>query len=81
MEPLHKELAGYSGSDPVEMEKKRQRAVVLNKEAEKWTEQIQSIEEYIKKELLGGDKGQLLLMKRDWYGDEFDEEELGLKEL
>ncbi len=81
MVPLKKELAGYSESDPVEMEKKRQRASALKNEAEKWTEQIQSIEEYIKKELLGGDKGQLLLMKRDWYGDQFDEEEQDLKEL
>ena len=33
------------------------------------------------KQRAGGDKGQFSRMKQSWYGDEFDEDEDGLREL
>lgn len=80
MEGLRCELSGYSENDPVEVERKRQRIGECRGEAEKWTEQIQSMEGWFKDQV-GGDREQLTGLKRNFYGDEFDEEEQGLKEL
>ncbi|KAJ9645277.1 hypothetical protein H2199_003283 [Coniosporium tulheliwenetii] len=74
------ELAGYNENDPVEVERKRHRIAECGREAEKWTEQIQSMEGWFKDQV-GGDREQLTGLKRNFYGDEFDEEEQGLKEL
>lgn len=79
LEPLKKELAGYSENDPVEVEKKRERTMTCKKNAETLTDQIQSMESYMKK--LINDREQLMNLKRDWYGDQFDEEEQGIREL
>ncbi|KAJ9663417.1 hypothetical protein H2201_005625 [Coniosporium apollinis] len=77
---LRGELAGYNENDPVEVERKRHRIAECGREAEKWTEQIQSMEGWFKDQV-GGDREQLTGLKRNFYGDEFDEEEQGLKEL
>ncbi|KAK7521925.1 meiotic nuclear division protein 1 [Phyllosticta citriasiana] len=77
---LRKELASYSDSDPVEMELKRGALQRTQLEAEKWTDQIQSMEMWFK-EQMGGDREALLNMKRIYYGDEFDDEDEGLREL
>lgn len=80
IEGLRCELSGYSENDPVEVERKRQRMGKCRGEAEKWTEQIQSMEGWFKDQV-GGDREQLTGLKRNFYGDEFDDEEQGLKEL
>jgi len=80
LEGLQKELAAYSDNDPVELERKKQRTEQSKSDAERWTEQIQSMESWIKSRT-GGDREQMLSMKRSWYGDEFDEENEGLREL
>jgi hypothetical protein len=77
---MRSELAAYSENDPVEMNKRKQHAVEMKAEAEKLTEQILSMEGWFKKQV-GGDKVQFLSMKQNWYGDEFDGEEGGLREL
>ncbi|KAF2454943.1 meiotic nuclear division protein 1 [Lineolata rhizophorae] len=77
---LKKELAAYSENDPVEVDKRRARALETKQLAEKWTEQIQSMESWLR-EATGGDRDQLLAVKRQYYGDEFSEEEEDLREL
>ena len=80
LEGLRAELAAYSEHDPGELEKRK--GLVLQKriEAEAATEKILCIEAWFKKQV-GGDKSLLLTMKQMWYGEEFDEEDLGLREL
>lgn len=80
LEGMRSELAAYSENDPVEMRKRKQQAVEMQAEAEKLTEHILSMEGWFKKQV-GGDKAQFLNMKQNWYGDEFDGEEGGLREL
>ncbi|KAF2842907.1 meiotic nuclear division protein 1, partial [Patellaria atrata CBS 101060] len=74
VETLRKELAAYSDNDPVEVEKRRAQGRRLKGNAEKWTEHIQSMEDWIKGQV-GGDKEQMVNIKRTYYGDEYDEEE------
>ena len=77
---LRTELAAYSENDPVEMEKRKELIRKLKVEAEKWTEQIQTMEDWFKKHA-AVDREQFLLMKQNWYGDEFDEDEGCLREI
>ncbi|KAK8218712.1 meiotic nuclear division protein 1 [Phyllosticta capitalensis] len=77
---LRKELVSYSDSDPVELELKRRALQSTQLEAEKWTDQIQSMEMWFR-EQMGGDREALLNMKRIYYGDEFDDDDEGLREL
>lgn len=49
-------------------------------ETEKFTDQILSMEGWFK-ERTGGDKEQMVGMMRMCYGDEFEEEDGGLREL
>ncbi|KAF2429937.1 hypothetical protein EJ08DRAFT_697961 [Tothia fuscella] len=79
VEGLKVELASYSENDPVEVEKKKERIEEYKMEAEKWTEQIQSMEGWMKKNSV--DKVTLKNMKKNMYGDEYDEEDGGLREL
>jgi hypothetical protein len=79
LEVLRNEIASYSENDPVEVEKKKEQMAKFKAEAEKWTDQIQSMEAWMKR--AGVDKDVLLGMKRHMYGDEFGDEEGGLKEL
>ncbi|KAF2200120.1 meiotic nuclear division protein 1 [Delitschia confertaspora ATCC 74209] len=80
LEALRSELAAYSEQDPVEMDKKSQETVHYRLEAEKWTDQILSMEGWLK-EHTGGDKEQMTNIARQYYGEEYDEEEGGLREL
>ncbi len=73
-------LAAHSENDPVEMEKRKELIRKRRAEAEKWTEQIQTMENWIRKNA-AIDKEQFLLMKQNWYGDEFDEDEGCLREI
>jgi hypothetical protein len=52
----------------------------MKAQTEKWTAQILSMEGWFKKQV-SGDRAQLAATKQNWYGDDFDEEEAGLKEL
>jgi hypothetical protein len=80
METLRTELASYNENNPVEVERRKEQIRHYKLEVEKWTDQIQSMEAWVKK-TAGADKSTFMLMKRNWYGDEFDEEEGGLKEF
>lgn len=77
---LRTELSAYSEQDPVEMEKKRAKTQSFWSEAEKYTDQILGMEGWLKGKL-GGDTEQLDHVRRMLYGDEYDEEEGGLREL
>ncbi|KAF2015683.1 meiotic nuclear division protein 1 [Aaosphaeria arxii CBS 175.79] len=80
IEHLRQELAAYSEHDPVEMEKKKQEVQQFKEEAEKNMDKILSMEDWFRKQV-GGDKEQMEAIMRDCYGDEFDEEVSGLREL
>jgi hypothetical protein len=70
----------YSEQDPVEVERKADETQKARNDAEKFTDQIYSMEGYIKN-LCSGDAASMLQMKKMLYQDEFDEEEGGLREL
>lgn len=80
LEVLRIELAGYSENDPEEVERRRARIVAEKSKVDIITDQICSMESWYKKQA-GGDKVQFLMMKKNWYGDEFDEESGGLREI
>lgn len=80
LEQLRQELAAYSEQDPIEVEKKKQEAQNYQAEVDKYTDQILSMECWLK-ERLSGDADQMMQTKRLLYGDEFDEDEGGLREL
>jgi Mnd1 HTH domain len=77
---LRLELAAYSNNDPIEVENQRKAVNKSKLEVEKYTEQILEMEGWFKKQV-GGDKEQFKAMKKQWYGDEYDEEEVALREL
>ncbi|TLD39202.1 meiotic nuclear division protein 1 [Venturia nashicola] len=77
---LRVELAAYKDNDPMEVENQRKAIVKDKLEVERYTEQIQAMEGWFKKQV-GGDKEQMKVMKKEWYGDEYDEEEAALREL
>lgn len=80
LDKLRIELAAYSEQDPVEVEKKAAETQKARSDAEKFTDHIYSMEGWIKN-LLSGDSETKNHVLRDLYGDEYDEEELGLREL
>jgi hypothetical protein len=80
LETLRTELAAYSEQDPVEVERKADETQKARKDAEKFTDQIYSMEGWMKN-MCGGDAESMLQMKKMLYQDEFDEEEGGLHEL
>jgi len=80
VEDLRQELSLYSENDPAEVEKMRQKTTASKVQAEKWTENILSVESWVRGNL-GGDRDQLTSLLRQWYGTEFDEDEGGLKEI
>ncbi|KAL5390871.1 hypothetical protein PMIN02_006786 [Paraphaeosphaeria minitans] len=80
LEQLRQELAAYSEQDPIEVDKKKHEAQQYQGEVDKYTDQILSMEGWLK-ERLSGDAEQVMQTKRLLYGDEFDEEEGGLREL
>jgi hypothetical protein len=80
LEKLRQDLAAYSEQDPVETDKKKKETQEFRIQAEKYTDHILSMEGWLK-ESSGGDKEQMSGISRQYYRDEFDEEEGGLREL
>jgi len=80
VEGLRRELAGYRENDPVEVERMREEVVEARAEVEKLTDKIMTMEGWLRKRM-GGHKGGWWLAKVEWYGDEFDADEEGLREL
>ena len=79
IEALQCELATYSDNDPAELERKGKEAVEWKAAAEECTDDIYSMEGWLK-ETTGGGEG-FVGMLRETYGNEFDEEANGLKDL
>lgn len=80
LEKLRQELAAYSEQDPVEMDKKKEETQKFRSDAEKFTDHIFSMEGWLK-DSTSGDKELMSGILRECYGDNFDEEEGGLREL
>ena len=80
LEKLRQELATYSEQDPVEVEKMKKEAHHLQISVDKYTDHILSMESWLK-DHAGVDSEALLGLKISIYGDEFDEEVGGLREL
>jgi hypothetical protein len=76
---LAKELAAYSDSDPTELAKRKAEVKKFNLEVDQYSDDILSMESFVAG--MVGDQEQMLTMKQEWYGDQFDEEEGGLREL
>ena len=76
---LRKELASYSDSDPVELTRKKEETGRLRLDAARWTDNIYSIESYMRTEL-GVDQETMNSIRDQYYGDEYVAGE-GLREL
>jgi hypothetical protein len=79
IEGLRRELATYSDNDPIELEKKGMEAVEWKAAAELCTDDVYSMESWLK-DITGGGDAFLALIK-ETYGREWDDEAGGLKEL
>jgi chromosome segregation ATPase len=75
---LAKELEGYSDNDPTELLKKERETKMLKESAERWSDNIEAIECYLKE--LTGDRAQVAQMMQAACDDEYVLGE-GLKEL
>jgi len=78
-EALRRELATYSDNDPTELERKVKEAAEWKVTAEEFTDDIYSMEGWLKDKMGGGEA--LDAMLQETYGKEYDEEVRGLKEL
>ena len=76
---LRGELAGYSECDPAEVVRKKKELEVLKVKAERWTDNIYCLEEYLR-DVTGGDREAVERVRVECYGDEYVEGE-GLREL
>ena len=76
---LRRELATYSDNDPTELERKVKEAAEWKATAEEFTDDIYSMEGWLK-DKMGGVEA-LDAMLQETYGNEYDEEVRGLKEL
>ncbi|KAM0690361.1 hypothetical protein Q7P36_009128 [Cladosporium allicinum] len=79
IEGLRRELATYSENDPTELERKGREAVEWKGVAEQCTDDIYSMEQWLKDTTGGGEA--LGAMLREMYGSEWGDEAGGLKEL
>ncbi len=79
VEKLRTELAAYSEYDPVELDKMTEEAQKLRADAEKFTEHIYCMEGWLKERVL--DRESQFGILKDIYGDEWDDEDGGLREL
>lgn len=75
---LGNQLATYSENDPTELERKKEEIKSLSKDVEEYSDNIYSMEGWVKKEY--GDEAVVELHKAI-YGDEYDEDAGGLREL
>jgi hypothetical protein len=80
LDTLRMELATYSDNDPVEVERRKARIVEEMRGVDMLTDSICSMEGWFKRQM-GGDKVQFLSMKQSWYGEEYDGEAGGLREI
>jgi hypothetical protein len=78
-EALRRELATYSDNDPTELERKVKDAAEWKIMADEFTDDIYSMEGWLKGQMGGGEA--LDMMLQETYGKEYDEEVRGLKEL
>ncbi|KAJ4347468.1 hypothetical protein N0V95_005389 [Ascochyta clinopodiicola] len=79
VEKLRTELAAYSDYDPVELDRKIEDTQRLRAAADRFTEHIYCMEGWLKERVLDREsQGRVL---KELYGDEWDEEEGGLREL
>ena len=78
---MRTELATYSEQDPVELDKKATETRHARLNADKYTDQIFAMQSWFKQHL-GCDGGEgFLNMLKMLYGDEYEDEEQGLREL
>ena len=77
---LRADLDRYSGSDPVELDSMRSKIERAKGEAELFTEQIENMVLWLKNKICI-DRGTLTALQKEWYGEEFDEDQQGLREL
>ncbi|KAK1079193.1 hypothetical protein LTR33_006592 [Friedmanniomyces endolithicus] len=75
---LQRELAGYSDSDPTELERKKKEMAAFKHGASQCTDEIDALEGWFK---TGGQEEALYGLRMELYGDEYDAEEGGLREL
>lgn len=80
LDKLRTELAAYSEQDPVEVEKKAAETQKAREDASNSTDQIYSMEGWLKDQGSGNPADMVLIFKM-LYGDEYDEDEGGLREL
>lgn len=78
-EAIRRELATYSDNDPTELERKAKEAEEWKTTTEEFTDDIYSMEGWLKNQLGGGEG--LAAMLQETYGMEYDEEARGLREL
>ncbi|XP_014555670.1 hypothetical protein COCVIDRAFT_38542 [Bipolaris victoriae FI3] len=81
LEQLRKDLAAYSEQDPVELEKKESEAHKARLDAERYTDHILAMQRWFKTNAGGGGGDEFLSVLKMLYGDEYDSEEQGLREL
>lgn len=74
------ELHRHRDGDPGELLLKKQQTQAFEQKAEMWTDNLAVLEEWLC-HALGGDHEKLDAIKRSCYGDDYDEEAGGLKEL
>lgn len=79
VDQLRKELATYSEHDPVELDKKIEDTRRLQEAAERFTEHIYCMESWLKERVL--DRESQVCILKDYYGEEWDDEDGGLREL
>lgn len=79
LEKLRRELMGYWDGDPVEIVKKKREVEVCKERAERWTDNIEVLEGWLKG-VLGGDRERMEGIRKMFYGDEYVEGE-GLRDL
>lgn len=79
LEALRRELMGYRDGDPAEVVKKKREVEVCKERAERWTDNIEVLEGWLKG-VLGGDRERMEGIRKMFYGDEYVEGE-GLSDL
>lgn len=79
VEKLRTELAAYSEFDPVELDKKIKDTRRSRAAADRFTEHIYCMESWLKDRIT--DRESQVVVLKDLYGDEWDEEDGGLREL
>ena len=79
VEKLRTELAAYSDYDPVELDKKIEVTQRSRAAADKFSEHIYCMEAWLKERV--PDREAHIGILKDLYGDEWDDEDGGLREL